>query len=30
MRIRSDRTFLFKGDDEEITIKAGETKADVR
>lgn len=26
MRIRSDRTFLFKGSDEEITIKAGETK----
>ena len=26
MRLRSDRTFLFKGSDEEITIKAGETK----
>ena len=26
MRIRSDKSFLFKGDDEEITIKAGEIK----
>lgn len=26
MRIRSERTFLFKGDNEEITIKAGEIK----
>lgn len=26
MVIRSDRTFLFRGSDEEITIKAGETK----
>ena len=26
MRIRSDRAFLFKGDNEEITIKPGEIK----
>lgn len=26
MVIRSEKTFLFKGDDKEITIKAGEIK----
>ena len=26
MRIRSDKSFLFKGDNEAITIKAGEIK----
>lgn len=26
MRLRSDKSFLFKGDSEEVTIKAGEIK----